>query len=308
VKDGSVEIENRPGGMSGHAAALLVRSLRPRQWAKNLLLFAGLLFSQNLFEPTLAGRAVAAFVFFCLLTGGIYLLNDVLDYERDRLHPQKRQRPVASGALSRTTATGVGLGLLLGTLAGAFALAPGFGWTALGYAGLLTLYSLGLKHLVIVDVLVVALGFVLRAVAGAVVIEVEISAWLIICTLLLALFLTCGKRRHELLALEGDATDHRPILAEYTPQLLDQMIAVVTASTVLAYALYTLSAETVEKFGTRWLPLTIPFVLYGIFRYLYLLYRHELGGNPSELFLTDRALLLDIALWALTVIAILYFA
>ena len=307
MKDGSVEIENRPGGMSGHAAALLVRSLRPRQWTKNLVVFAGLLFSQNLFDPVLAARALAAFVLFCLLTGAIYLLNDVLDYERDRLHPQKRHRPVASGALPRATAAAAGLALLAGALGGAFGLARPFGWTALAYAALITAYSFGLKHLVIVDVLVVALGFVLRAVAGAVVIRVEISPWLIICTLLLALFMACGKRRHELLALEGNATDHRPILAEYTPQLLDQMIAVVTASTVLAYALYTLSAETVAKFGTSWLSLTIPFVLYGIFRYLYLLYRRELGGNPSELFLADGPLLLDIALWGLAVIAILYF-
>lgn len=285
---------------------LLLWSLRPRQWIKNLLVFAGLLFSQNLFEPALAGRALAAFALFCGLTGAIYLLNDVLDYERDRLHPQKRRRPVASGALPRPIAAAAGAGLLLFALAGAFPLARPFGWTALAYAGLLTAYSFSLKHIVIVDVLVVALGFVLRAVAGGVVIGVEISAWLIICTLLLALFLTCGKRRHELLALEGDATDHRPILAEYTPQLLDQMIAVVTASTVVAYALYTLSAETVERFGTRWLPLTIPFVLYGIFRYLYLLYRQELGGSPSELFLTDRALLLDIALWGAMVVVLLY--
>ncbi len=296
----------RPGNQFDPIGWLLLRSLRPRQWTKNLLLFAGLLFSQNLLDPVLAGRVLAAFALFCGLTGAIYLLNDVLDYERDRLHPQKRDRPVASGALGRQPATFVGFVLLVGALGGSFALGRSFGWTALGYAGLLTAYSFGLKHIVIVDVLVVALGFVLRAVAGALVIGVEISAWLVICTFLLALFLTCGKRRHELLALEGDATDHRPILAEYTPQLLDQMIAVVTASTVVAYALYTLSAETVEKFGTRWLPLTIPFVLYGIFRYLYLLYRRELGGSPSELFLTDRALLLDIALWGAMVVVLLY--
>jgi 4-hydroxybenzoate polyprenyltransferase len=181
-----------------------------------------------------------------------------------------------------------------------------FGIVALSYATLFVLYSVVLKHLVILDVLTVAVGFVLRAIAGAVVIAVEISGWLLICTILIALFLALGKRRHELLTLERGAPGHRPILAEYSAGLLDQMIAVVTASTVTAYALYTMSPETVGKFHTRLLALTLPFVLYGIFRYLYLLYRQELGGNPSELFLNDRALLVNCALWAATVLLIIY--
>ncbi len=181
-----------------------------------------------------------------------------------------------------------------------------FGVVATLYAVLLSAYSAGLKHVVIVDTLVIAAGFVLRALAGVVVLGIDPSYWLLLCTILLALFLTFGKRRHEILALEAGAMDHRPILSEYTPQLLDQMIAVVTASTVMAYALYTMAPETHARLGTTRLPVTIPFVLYGIFRYLYLLYRRELGGNPSELFLTDRALLLDVALWSATVIAVLY--
>jgi 4-hydroxybenzoate polyprenyltransferase len=284
----------------------LVASLRPRQWTKNLLVFAGLIFSGNLARPALVGRVVLAFLIFCLLSGAVYLLNDVVDAERDRSHPQKRLRPVAAGRLSLGVAAGTGVALLVGACLAAFAVSFRLGVVALAYAGLLSAYSAGLKHLVIVDALVIAAGFVLRALAGVVVIGEEFSNWLLLCTILLALFLTFGKRRHELLALEGGAADHRPILSEYSPQFLDQMIAVVTASTLMAYALYTISPETEAKLGTRHLPLTIPFILYGLFRYLYLLYRHELGGNPSEHLLTDRALLVDVALWGLAVVALLY--
>jgi 4-hydroxybenzoate polyprenyltransferase len=287
--------------------ALLV-SLRPRQWTKNLLVFAGLIFSRGLHEPALVLRSTLAFVLFCLLSGGVYLINDVLDAERDRAHPQKRHRPVASGRLPPRVALGVGVGLLVGASAAGFLLSTGFGAVAVAYAVLLTLYSAGLKHVVIVDTLIIAGGFVLRALAGVIVLGIELSYWLVLCTILLALFLTFGKRRHELLLLEGGARDHRPILSEYSAQLLDQMIAVVTASTLMAYALYTMAPETHAKLGTTALPLTIPFVLYGIFRYLYLLYRRDLGGNPSEHLLTDRALLLDVACWGVAVIIILYVA
>src|SRR5262249_6321701 len=183
-----------------------------------------------------------------------------------------------------------------------------FGAVALAYAVLLTTYTAGLKHVVIVDGLIIAAGFVLRALGGVIVLDIELSNWLLLCTILLALFLTFGKRRHELLALEAAAAATRPILPEYSPQLLDQMIAVVTASTLMAYALYTMAPETQARLGTARLPLTIPFVLYGIFRYLYLLYRRDLGGDPSEHLLTDRALLVDVALWGATVIVLLYLA
>ena len=284
--------------------AILI-SIRPRQWVKNLFVLAGLIFSQQLFTPLL-WPAIGAFVLFCALSGAIYLFNDVADRQRDRLHPTKRERPVASGDLSVGAALVVAAVLLAGSLAAAFVLAPRFGFTALAYVVLLVLYSLWLKHLVIVDVLVVAMGFVLRAVAGAFAIDVEISGWLLICTILLALFLALGKRRHEVLAYELDSPRYRPILAEYNTGLLDQMIAVVTASTVTAYALYTMSPETVAKFRTHWLPATLPFVLYGVFRYLYLLYRRQLGGNPSELFLNDRALLVNTVLWMVAVLLIVY--
>jgi len=283
----------------------LLVSLRPRQWVKNLFVFAGLVFSQRLFTASL-WPALAAFAIFCALSGAIYLLNDVADRDKDRLHPRKRERPIASGLLAVPVALGGALALVVAGLVAAFALSPRFAVVALAYVGLLSLYSVSLKHVVIVDVLTVAIGFVLRAVGGALAIDVDISGWLLICTVLIALFLALGKRRHEYLTLEGEAARHRPILAEYSAGLLDQMIAVVTASTVTAYALYTMSPETVAKFHTHLLPATLPFVLYGIFRYLYLLYRRQLGGNPSELFLNDRALLLNTIGWIVAVLLIIY--
>jgi 4-hydroxybenzoate polyprenyltransferase len=286
----------------------LLASLRPGQWTKNLLVLAGLVFSRGLLEPAMVARALLAFFLFCLLSGGVYLINDVTDAERDRAHPQKRQRPVASGRLPPRVALAAGAALLVGATAAAFLLSSRFGLVALAYAALLTAYSAGLKHVVIVDTLIIAGGFVLRALAGVVVLGIDFSDWLLLCTVLLALFLTFGKRRAELRALETGAIGHRPILSEYSPQLLDQMIAVVTASTLMAYVLYTMATETHVRLGTARLPLTIPFVLYGIFRYLYLLYRRDLGGNPSEHLLTDRALLLDVALWGAAVIIILYVA
>jgi 4-hydroxybenzoate polyprenyltransferase len=291
-----------------HEVSLLVaviRSLRPRQWAKNLFVFAAVVFSQNLFT-SLVGLAALAFAIFCGLSGAIYLVNDVVDMEKDRRHPIKRRRPIAAGVLPRRLGVAVAVALLGASLGAAFVLSPGFGLVALAYAVLLVAYSLWLKAVVIVDVLTVATGFVLRAIAGAAAVDVDISGWLVICTILVALFLALGKRRHEYLSLKGAAAAHRPILAEYSEGFLDQMIAVVTASTVTAYALYTMSPETVAKFHTRFLPLTLPFVLYGIFRYLYLLYHRELGGNPSDLLLSDRALLLNTLLWIAALLAVIY--
>jgi 4-hydroxybenzoate polyprenyltransferase len=291
----------RDGGL---AAAILV-SLRPHQWVKNFFVFAALIFGHKLGTHAV-WSAVAAFVIFCGLSGAIYLFNDVADRDKDRHHPLKRQRPIASGRLPVPVALGVGVILVAGGILAGAALSRAFVGTAIAYIVLLSAYSVWLKHIVIVDVLVVAIGFVLRALAGVFAVDVAISGWLVICTLLIALFLALGKRRHEYLTLSGDAAAHRPILAEYSAGLLDQMIAVVTASTVTAYALYTMAAETVTKFHTQLLPATLPFVLYGIFRYLYLLYRRELGGNPSELFLNDRALLVNTLLWMIAVVAIIY--
>ncbi|MBI2218052.1 MAG: decaprenyl-phosphate phosphoribosyltransferase [Candidatus Rokubacteria bacterium] len=283
----------------------VVQSLRPRQWVKNLFVFAGLVFAERLFTPS-AAVALGAFAVFCALSGAVYLLNDVADRERDRRHPQKRHRPIASGRLGVGAAVVLAVVLAAAALGAGLAVNRGFALTAFAYVVLLGLYSAWLKHVVIVDVLVVSMGFVLRAVAGALAIAVEISGWLLICTILIALFLALGKRRHEVLALADAAARHRPILEEYSAALLDQMIAVVTASTVTAYALYTMSPETVAKFHTRLLPATLPFVLYGIFRYLYLLYHRQLGGNPSELFLNDKALLWNTVAWIAVVLLVIY--
>ena len=228
--------------------AILV-SMRPRQWVKNLFVFAGLIFAQKLLTP-LTGVALAAFVIFCALSGAMYLLNDVADRQKDRRHPQKRERPIASGRLPVPTAIGAAALLIAAAVGAGLLISRPFVSAAVSYVVLLTLYSLWLKHLVIVDVIVVAAGFVLRAVGGALAIDVEISGWLLICTILIALFLAIGKRRHEYLTLAAAAATHRPILAEYSPELLDQMIAVVTASTVTAYALYTMSPETVDRKST----------------------------------------------------------
>lgn len=284
----------------------LFRSVRPRQWSKNLILFAGLIFSQSLTNLHLALAAGLGFLIFCLASGAIYLLNDVIDLEQDRRHPFKRHRAIASGKVKASLAFGTAVVLTLGSLVLGFLLGREFGWVLAGYLGLMFLYSAWLKRVVILDVLTIALGFVLRAVAGGVVIQVEISSWLLVCTVLLALFIGLGKRRHELVLLENSAGEHREILKEYSPYLLDQMIAVVTASTVVAYALYTMSTETVTKFGTKNLEFTIPFVLYGIFRYLYLIHQRKVGGSPERVLLSDWPLLLDILLWVVAVGIILY--
>jgi 4-hydroxybenzoate polyprenyltransferase len=284
----------------------LLRSLRPAQWTKNLLVFAGLLFGRRLFDSASVVDAVSAFLVFCALSAVVYLLNDVADRDSDRLHPLKSQRPIASGALPVPVALGVALALGSGALASAFAIGPAFATAAAAYLALQILYSFALKHVVIIDVLTIAIGFVLRAVGGAVAVHVEISHWLLVCTILLALFIALAKRRHEIVLLASDAATHRPILGEYTPYLLDQMIGVVTASTLISYIFYTISPETQVKFGTAWLGLTIPFPLYGIFRYLYLVHQREGGGSPADLLLTDRPLLACVALWALTVAVIIY--
>jgi 4-hydroxybenzoate polyprenyltransferase len=284
----------------------LLISVRPAQWTKNLLIFAGLLFGHQLFSLGSVFAAVAAFAIFCALSGAVYLINDVLDRETDRQHPLKARRPIASGALSVSTAITAAAFLGIGGLAAAFALNIRFVIVSAVYLSLLALYSGPLKHIVIIDVLTIAIGFVLRAVAGAEAVNVEISYWLLVCTILLALFMALAKRRHELTLLADGATSHRPILGEYTPYLLDQMIAVVTASTLIAYVFYTISPETQQKFGTHWLGLTIPFPLYGIFRYLYLVHQRQAGGSPADLLLTDRPLLACVALWALAVTVIIY--
>ncbi|MFQ6109857.1 MAG: decaprenyl-phosphate phosphoribosyltransferase [Candidatus Aminicenantales bacterium] len=284
----------------------ILKSTRPQQWIKNLFIFAALIFSQNILNLPLLLKTLGAFVAFCFLSSSLYILNDLRDVEEDRHHPLKSQRPIASGRLKKRTA--ISFLIVLG--AAGFLLASTlnlyFFLAALIYFLLQVAYSFRLKHVVILDVFIIAAGFLIRVVAGGLAIEVDISHWLLICTALLALFLSMSKRRHELCLLEEKAVSHRSILREYNPYLLDQMIGVVTASTVVAYSLYTVSEETVAKFGTNKLILTVPFVLYGIFRYLYLVHQKDEGGSPEILIIKDRPLLLDIFLWIVAVVLILY--
>ncbi len=284
----------------------LVISLRPEQWTKNLVVFAGLLFGKQLFEPRALALTCGAFAVFCALSGVVYLVNDVADRDVDRRHPVKSRRPVASGALSPGLALAGAAFIATGGVLAAFWIRFDLGIVAATYLLLMVAYSGWLKHVVILDVLTIAAGFVLRAVAGAVSIDVPISHWLLVCTVLLALFLGLSKRRHELTMLATGAAEHRRILGEYSPYLLDQMIGVVTASTLIAYIFYTIDPETSRKFGTGYLGLTIPFPLYGIFRYLYLVHQKEGGGSPAEMLLNDRPLLACVALWAAAVVVIVY--
>lgn len=286
-------------------AVALVISIRPRQWAKNALLFLGLIFSRSLGDPNLLASAALAFAVFCALASATYLLNDLIDLERDRQHPIKRKRPIASGRVSTSLAGAMAAVLLVGSLLLAARLGPSFALLALLYLLLSISYSLWLKHLVIIDVLAVAAGFVLRAAAGAVVIDVRISPWLYVCTVLGALFLVFCKRRHELVLLQASAVNHRRILQEYTVPLLDQMISVVTSATVIAYSLYTFSSENLPKNNA--MMLTVPFLLYGIFRYLYLIHVKGVGGSPEDLLLSDRPLLATVLGWGIASVLILYF-
>jgi 4-hydroxybenzoate polyprenyltransferase len=284
----------------------LIRAMRPHQWTKNLLVFAGVAFGQKLNDPTSAALAAGAFAVFCLLSSSVYLINDVHDREADRQHPAKKDRPIASGALSIGTAITAALVLAAAAVAAAFWIGRDFGFVAVGYLALMCVYSFWMKHIVILDVLVLAGGFVLRAAGGAVAVHVTFSHWLLLLTMLLALFLGLSKRRAELVALSDAAGAHRKSLTEYSPYLLDQMIGVVTSSTLLAYAFYTIAPETIERFGTDKLQWTVPFPLYGIFRYLYLVHQREGGGSPAETLIDDRPILICVALWAASVVLILY--
>ena len=275
--------------------------LRPRQWTKNLFLFAGLIFSQNLFNPSLFLKVLLAFVVFCLLSGSAYIINDIIDVDEDRKHYIKRNRPLASGRISVRKAVCVFSIVLAASLTAAFLLGNAFLAVGLLYFLLVTGYSLWLKHLVIIDVFAVASGFLLRAVAGGVVIGVRISPWLLICTLLLALFLALIKRRHEYVALGNNGTEHRRVLADYSLSYLDQLISIVTASTIMAYSLYTFTAGRTEYFM-----LSIPFVIYGIFRYLFLVHKKDMGGSPEDVLLKDRPFIVNICLWVLVCVVILY--
>ena len=301
-------VEPAAGASAASRRAATVRALaesaRPGQWVKNLVVFAPLIFGGDLRRPDSLLRVVAAALLFCLMTSAAYLFNDACDAESDRSHPLKRSRPIAAGRLGRRTALVASGGLALGSLALALPLDPTLAAVLGGYGVLMAGYSLWLKHVIIVDVLAIAAGFVLRAAAGAVVIGVPLSHWLYLCTVLLSLFLGFGKRRHELALLTTSAGAHRRNLERYSLPLLDRLIAVVAAATIVAYAIYSVVAPNLPR--NHAMLLTVPFVVYGIFRYLYLIHAEGRGGAPDRVLFEDRPLLATILLWGICAAAILY--
>jgi MFS family permease len=296
--------------------------MRPHQWVKNLFIFPALIFSRHLMQPEYVLKSFAAFGLFCLISGAIYIFNDLMDYDEDRHHPTKRLRPIAAGRISKWLAWALFASFSIFGLVMSYFLNLGFGLIATFYFIINVLYSSYLKRIAIIDVLIVSIGFVIRAAAGGLVLSVEISPWLLVCTILLALFLVLAKRRHELTVLDertrmlielslavespGKAFKYRRSLDDYSTYFLDQMIAVSTASTLMAYILYTLSDDAIHKFGGTKLVYTVPFVIYGIFRYLYLIHLKKEGGNPSRTMMNDIPLLANIVLWGISTVIILY--
>lgn len=289
----------------------LVQLARPWQWSKNGILFAGLIFSRNLVHPSFFLRSFAAFLLFCVASSAIYMLNDACDMERDRLHPVKRSRPLPAGRVSRPQVLAITSVLLVIAVAGSWMLGRQFFLSMLAFLAVNASYSFFFRSIVVLDAMLIAISFVIRAVAGVMVLRpveagIELSPWLLVCTLFLALFLALGKRRHELGLLEAHAAEHRASLGAYSRSLLDQLITVVSAATLIAYAIYTIDPATISKFQSRNLVVTIPFVAYGIFRYLYLIQERNEGGNPSRALYRDGPLLATIASWLLVVVLVLY--
>ncbi len=286
----------------------IIEAMRIRQWIKNGFVFAAPLFARQIAVPDKALAVFAAFAAFCLASSAVYAMNDLIDLRRDRLHPVKRMRPLASGRLTISAAIGMALGLAAAALALSLLMLPLFATMVLiAYILSNLLYSLYLKHLVILDVMFLAVGFILRVLIGAAAAAVSPSHWLLLCTLTVSLFLGFTKRRAELIDLEGRAHSHREVLEHYSHDFLDQMVSISTGATLLCYILYTVDARTAEVFHTRGLIATVPFVLYGVFRYLYLSYHRNDGGNPAELILRDRPFLLNLALWGAACTVIIHY-
>lgn len=291
--------------LSASRLPVWLRLLRPHQWLKNGFVFVGLLFGHAGADPLKFGQALAAFAAFSLLASAVYVMNDLIDREQDRLHPKKRHRPLAAGTIGVGGAVALGVACLVAGSAIALLFAGSAPWIFLAYVALNVCYSLGLKHVVILDVFIIASGFMLRILAGTLGLGIAPSQWLLLCGLMLTLFLGFAKRRAEINALPADRSSHRRVLEHYTEPMLDQFIGIAAAGTVISYALYTVSAETVALHGTRGLIATVPFVLYGMLRYLWRLHRKGGGGDPVQELLTDPHLLLAIVGWLLLVIALL---
>lgn len=286
-------------------------AMRPRQWTKNLVVFAGLIFSKNLAHPALVVKSLEAFFIFCLLSGVIYIINDIADIEKDKLHEAKRRRPLPSGNLRVSTAAISSVVIGGAALLWAFRAGSSFFAVSVIFFGLNFLYSFFFKKAVLLDVVSISLSFVIRAIAGVEALveldtSIELSPWLLICTLFLSLFLAFCKRRHELMTMT-QASEHRETLAEYSPNLIDQLVGISASGAILSYSIYTIWPDTVQKFGTEGLVYTIPLVLLGLMRYLYLVYSKDMGGSPSDILLSEKFILFVVFLWVLLVIAIFYF-
>lgn len=292
------------------SAMALIKAVRVNQWTKNAVVFAAFLFafwdaSSPVYKDISAIINVLPAVFlFCIVSSGIYVVNDIRDIDADRTHPRKKYRPIAAGLISIPSAWVFAAVLLVSGIIGSLTVSLAFAGVVACYIVLQLLYSLGLKNIALFDIFMIAGGFVLRAIAGAVALDVLISPWLLLCTFLLALFLALCKRRHEKIVLSDLGSESRASLEKYDPQLLDQLIAIISASTIVSYAMYTLAPETVEKFGTSALGFTIPFVAFGIFRYLDLVYRHEKGDRPEKILLTDLPILVNIVVYVVAVLLI----
>ena len=284
-----------------------LRALRPHQWVKNVFVFAALVFAGKLTDSEAALQALLAFVAFCAAASAIYLVNDVADYERDRLHPKKKRRPIASGLVARRTALLMSAGLAPLGLGLAWSLNHRTGAVVTAYTVVNVLYSFGFKHLVLLDVFVIATGFLLRVIAGAFAIDVGVSPWLLICTFFGALFLAFCKRRNELTTLGEDAAAHRGNLAAYSTVYIDKMVSSLAGMTVMSYALYTIDPRVMARLGTDGLVLTVPLVLFGVFRYLYLVHQEGKGGSPTEVLLTDRSVQAITLLLMVSVVGLIYF-
>ncbi len=286
---------------------LLFQSLRPHQWIKNGFIIVPLFFAQKIFHYPSLLQCLQAVIIFCITSSSVYLINDLIDIESDRRHPLKRHRPLAKGLISPTLAVSTAIALLLLSLVLGALIGTEFFLVLFTYLLIQILYNYRLKEIVILDVFCVSGGFFLRVIAGCVAIQVAISLWLIICSILISMFLALAKRRHELTLLgQADAENHRKVLSAYSPYLLDQMIGVIAAATLLSYMLYCISLETIQKFHTDHMIYTFPFVLYGIFRYLYLIHHKNRGGSPEKVFVTDLPLLLSVILWCVASVLIVY--
>ncbi len=285
----------------------VIISMRPKQWAKNIVIFVGLVFSKSLMDPVSVGKAVLAFLYFSLISGMAYILNDIFDIKNDKVHPVKAKRPIASGKLSLRAAWVTLLVLTPAIVFLAYLWSREMAALLMIYFVLQIAYTLYLKHVVLLDIFSISASFVLRVISGAVAIGARASSWLLFCTLLMSLFLSLCKRRHEMILMKDESKLHRKTLDEYNVMLLDQLISLTTSTLIVCYILYTISAETISRFGTDSLKYTTLFAFYGIFRYLYLTYSRNFGGSPENILTEDKPFLVNLFLYAIAAGAIIYF-